>query len=97
MADPAETMQFTIEDAAGNADSVTLPKGLIDQFAEDGDTPARIVGDIAVTAFAGRAHALVHHSRDEPGETLKAIEAEMLDQFEDRFGVTYGEATGHSH
>ena len=32
-----------------------------------------------------------------PDEELRAIEADALERFEERFGVSYAEATGHSH
>jgi hypothetical protein len=48
-------------------------------------------------SFADRAHALAHHAEGEADEELEAIEEAMLDRFEERFGMTYAEATGHSH
>jgi hypothetical protein len=89
---------FTIEDSDGNTDDVTLPAGLVDLFAEEGDdSNAQVVGDIALMAFAQRAHAVVHHSEGEVDDHLEEIEEATLDQFEERFGQTFGEATGHQH
>lgn len=89
---------FTIEDPDGNTDDVTLPVGLVDLFAEEGDeSNAQVVGDIALMAFAQRAHAVVHHSEEQVDDELEAIEQAALDQFEERFGQTFGEATGHQH
>jgi hypothetical protein len=89
---------FTIEDAEGNTDELTLPAELVDLFSEeDDDSQAQVVGDISLMAFAQRAHMVVHHDEDDPSEELQAIEEATLDQFEERFGMTYGEATGHQH
>ncbi|AHG03851.1 hypothetical protein HALDL1_09750 [Halobacterium sp. DL1] len=89
---------FTIEDADGNTDELTLPAELVELFSEeDDDSQAQVVGDISLMAFAQRAHMVVHHNEDNPSEELQAIEEATLDQFEERFGMTYGEATGHQH
>jgi len=89
---------FTIEDADGNTDELTLPAELVELFSEeDDDSQAQVVGDISLMAFAQRAHMVVHHNEDTPSEELQAIEEATLDQFEERFGMTYGEATGHQH
>ena len=89
---------FTIEDADGSTDELELPAELVELFSEeDDDSQAQVVGDIALMAFAQRAHMVVHHNEDEPSEELQAIEEATLDQFEERFGMTYGEATGHQH
>ncbi|MFC3476655.1 DUF7545 family protein [Halobacterium litoreum] len=89
---------FTIEDADGNTDELTLPSGLVDLFSEEDDeSEAQVVADIALMAFSQRAHMLVAHGEGEPSEELKEIEEATLDQFEERFGQTFGEATGHQH
>ena len=81
----------------GEAEEIAIPGALIEALSEPGDSPAAVVADVAVLSFAGRAHALLHHGDGEPGEALRDAEAEMMDRFEERFGVTYAEATGHSH
>ncbi|NIC00609.1 hypothetical protein [Halobacterium sp. R2-5] len=89
---------FTIEDPNGDTDEVTIPARLVEIFSEEDDeSEAQVVGDIALMAFAQRAHALVHHSQGEPTEELQDVEQATLDQFEERFGQTYAEATGHQH
>lgn len=91
-----ETITVTIE-ADGGADEIVLPTGLIERLSEPDDTAAEVVADVAVMSFAGRAHALLHHASGEPDQELTAIEADVMDRFEARFGVTYAEATGHAH
>jgi len=89
---------FTIEDPDGDTDELTIPAGLVDLFSEeDDDSDAQVVTDIALMAFSQRAHMLVAHGEGEPSEELEAIEEATLDKFEERFGQTFGEATGHQH
>ncbi|MFP9190645.1 DUF7545 family protein [Natronosalvus vescus] len=96
MADDVETTTFSIETADGDTDEVTLPSGLVDLLAEGDQTQAETVGDITLLSFASRAHHIVHHG-EEPSEELEAQEARAMELFEERFGVTFAEATGHHH
>ena len=93
---PVDDLTVTIETGDGT-DEIDLPAGLIDRLTEEGETRADVVGSIALMAFTGRAHALLHHTETEADEQLEEIEAVMQERFEDRFGMTYAEATGHSH
>lgn len=92
----ADTVTLTVEAPDGTSDDVTVPVALIDALA-DGDDASQVVADVALMGLTQRAHALVHHAEGEAGDDLEAAEDEVLDQFEERFGMTYGEATGHSH
>ncbi len=96
MAD-TETVTFSVEGPDGETDEIELPAGLVDLFAEEGDTRAEIVADVGLMAFVQRAHSVVHHSEGQAGEELQALEEAALDLFEERFGMTFGEATGHQH
>jgi len=91
-----EEVTATIE-ADGESAEIDLPAGLLDRLTEPDETGAEAVGSIALMAFTGRAHALVHHAEGEVDEELETIEDAMLERFEERFGMTYAEATGHSH
>ena len=95
----AETtdLTFTITGEDGDEATFTVPEGLVDMLSEPGDDPADVVADVATMAFTSRAHAVVHHSDHGDDEQLQAVEARSLELFEERFGMTYGEATGHSH
>lgn len=79
------------------ADEIAIPEALIDRLKEPDESPATVVADVASMGFAGRAHALVHHADGEPDEALADAEERMMSLFEERFGVSYEEATGHSH
>jgi len=92
-----ETLTVSL-DIDGEADDVDLPARLVDLFREEeSETDAEIVGDMVVMAFAERAHAIVHHGQGGEDEDLESIESATMDLFEERFGMTYGEATGHAH
>ncbi|MFC6835675.1 DUF7545 family protein [Halomarina ordinaria] len=91
-----DTVQVSI-DAGDGEDQVTLPSNLLDLLAEDGQNAAEVVGDLALMSCAQRIHATVHHSQGEVDERLQAIEDTTLDLFEERFGMSFGEATGHDH
>ncbi|MCU4739821.1 hypothetical protein OB955_09790 [Halobacteria archaeon AArc-m2/3/4] len=94
--DSVETITFTIESETGDTDDVTIPASLIELLSEGDQSPTEAVGDITLLSFASRAHHLVHHGEGVEGDVEDA-EAEIMDQFEERFGVTFGEATGHQH
>jgi len=91
-----EDATVTIE-TGGETDEIEIPGGLIDRLKEEGETRADVVGSITLMAFTGRAHALLHHTEEEADEEMEEIEDVMQERFEDRFGLTYAEATGHSH
>ena len=94
MATDRLTVSLEIDD---RSDDLELPAELVELFRETPEeTDVEIVGDMLVMAFAERAHAIVHHDEG-ADEELEAIESEAMDVFEERFGMTYGEATGHQH
>ena len=92
-----ETATVRIESDDGEIDELTLPRELLAMVDEGGQSDAEIVADVAMLSFASRVHHLVAHSEGEPDEEMQNIEAETMDQFEERFGMTFAEATGHSH
>ena len=94
-ADDAVTLR--IEASDGTEDTFDVPATILDRLSEGDEPAAAVAADVALMAFAGRAHALVHHGHGEADDDLEAAEQAILDDFEARFGVTYAEATGHSH
>ncbi|MFB6353809.1 MAG: hypothetical protein ABEJ92_06955 [Halobacteriales archaeon] len=94
---PDDAVRFSIEAADGSTDSFEVPAALLDRLAEGDEPAARVAVDIALMGFTGQAHSLVHHAEGEPDAALDAAEEALLDAFEERFGVTYAEATGHGH
>ncbi|MFB6255077.1 MAG: hypothetical protein ABEI06_10765 [Halobacteriaceae archaeon] len=92
-----EIVSFTIEQEDGTTDTVSLPKGLIALFNDEDAPQAEVVGDLTLLVFAERAHMLVHHSDEEVGEEIKNLEQTVRELFEERFELSFEEATGHSH
>ncbi|GAB3669183.1 DUF7545 family protein [Halopiger thermotolerans] len=96
MSDDVETITLSITADDESTDDVTVPAGLVDLVAEGDQTSAETVGDIVLLSLASRAHHMVHHGEG-ADEDLEAQEERVMDLFEERFGVTFGEATGHQH
>lgn len=91
-----DTTELTIDGPDGS-DTLTVPDGLVDLLSEADESAAEVVGDLALFGMAQRVHAAVHHAEGDVDEALEAAEGTTMSLFEERFGVTYGEATGHSH
>lgn len=91
------TITFTIESSDGTTDTLTIPAGLIDLFADGDETPPEVFGDIAVLSFAQQIHAAIHHGEGDVSDELRTIEKATMDLFEERYGVSFAEATGHAH
>jgi len=92
-----ETITLTLEDENGETDELTVPTGLLDMLREDDESPSQIIGDIAMFGLAQRIHGAIHHSQGEPDQEVKDAEAVTMDLFEERFGATFSEMTGHDH
>lgn len=92
----SETVTVTVE-AADGEDAIEVPRALIDALSEGEESVATVVGDIAMLGLAQQAHGIVHHAQGGAGEDLEAAEEKTMALFEERFGQTYGEMTGHSH
>ncbi|WP_123534846.1 DUF7545 family protein [Halosimplex salinum] len=93
----AETVTLTLESEDGATDELEVPTELLDMLAEGEETAPEVVGDIAMFGFAQRIHSATHHGEGEPDERLAETEERTLDLFEERFGRTFAELTGHSH
>ena len=91
-----ETVTVTMTDDEAER-TVTLPRGLMTMLSEGEQTPADVVGDLALFGCAQRVHGAIHHGEEEADPELEAIEAVTMELFEDRFGASYGEVTGHQH
>lgn len=91
-----EELTFTVSGDEDEA-TVTLPAALVDALSEGGESDAEVVADISLMAFVQRAHTLAHHAEGEPPAELVDAEERARELFEERFGLSYEEATGHSH
>lgn len=94
MADDTVTLQI---DGPDGSDEVTLPSELLELMREGEETDAEIVGDLALFSCAQRIHATVHHAEGGDTAEYKRIEETTMELFEDRFGASYAELTGHHH
>mgnify|MGYP006876407773 CR=1 FL=1 len=84
-------------DGEDGEDDVTLPKEMLDLMRETDESDAEIVGDLALFSCAQRIHATVHHAEGGDTERYQAIDEETMELFEERFGASYAELTGHHH
>jgi hypothetical protein len=91
-----ETVTLRIE-GDDDEDEVTLPEEMLELMREDGESDAEIVGDLALFSCAQRIHATVHHAEGGDTEQYREIEERTMELFEDRFGASYAELTGHEH
>ena len=94
MSEDTVTLRIEGEDAESD---VTLPAAMLELMREDDETDPEIVGDLALFSCAQRIHATVHHAEGGDTERYEAIEEQTMELFEDRFGATYAELTGHDH
>lgn len=93
----SETTTVTIDTSDGTSDQVILPTALIEMFNEAEDPHAEVVADIVQIAFTQRAHMVVSHGEGPVDDGTKEVERHARDLFEDRFGQTFAEMTGHDH
>jgi hypothetical protein len=91
-----ETVTVTLT-SNGGSDEIEVPVAIADLLAEGDESVTTVVGDLALLGFAQQAHGIVHHSQGDVDEELQAAEQLTLDLFEERFGQSYAEVTGHSH
>jgi hypothetical protein len=92
----AETVTVHLETEEGS-DELTVPLALVDLLRDADEGTPQVVGDIAMLGLAQQAHGAVHHAQGGVSEELEAAEALAMDLFEQRFGRSYAEMTGHDH
>jgi hypothetical protein len=93
---PTESVTVTIE-TADASDEIDVPTALIDFLADGDESAATVVGDIAMLGIAQQAHGAVHHGHGEVDDEVAAAESLAMDRFEERFGQSFAEMTGHDH
>jgi hypothetical protein len=92
----AETVTVHLETEEAS-DELTVPRALLDLLREGDEETPEVVGDIAMLGMAQQAHGAVHHAQGGAGDELEAAEALAMDLFEERFGRSFAEMTGHDH
>ena len=94
----AETYTLTIEsDSEHEDETVEVPQAAIDTLAQDDDSPTIMAGDLVMLGLAQQLHANVFHAEQAASDTIKQANDDLGDLFEDRFGMTFAEMTGHDH
>jgi hypothetical protein len=91
-----ETVSVTLQ-SGEDSDEIEVPATVAELLAEGDDSVADVVGDLAMLGFAQQAHGIVQHSQGDADGDLQAAEELAMDLFEERFGQSYAEVTGHSH
>lgn len=98
MAGMASSEAVTISFSDGeHSDELTVPRAILTMLSEGDDPAASVVADIALLGLTQQAHGAVHHGREDPDPALEAGEEQLRERFEERFGQSYAEMTGHSH
>ncbi|WP_435076497.1 DUF7545 family protein [Halococcus sp. AFM35] len=80
-----ETISFDIE-GAGKRSELELPRALVEALADETDSPADVVADIAQFDVTRRAYEM-----DADATADRAIERDALALFETHFGVSFEE------
>lgn len=92
-----ETVTVTVEADDESVDEFEVPAALLDLLSEGEEPAATVVSDMAMISLAQRIHGAVHHAQGEPDDEMQAIEEQTMELFEERFGATFAELTGHDH
>ncbi|WP_424018586.1 DUF7545 family protein [Halorientalis pallida] len=92
-----DTATLTIQTEDGTSDELEVPTGLLNMLREGDESDPQIVGDIAMIGMAQRIHGAIHHAQGDPGPEVEAAEDVTMDLFEERFGQTFADMTGHDH
>lgn len=94
MASDTYTVHLEVGDST---DEFDLPVDALDMLAEEDETPADVLGDLSLLSLAQQLHGAVHHGQGAADDALEAAESDVMDAFEERFGTTFAEMTGHDH
>ena len=94
MAPDTVTVRIETEESG---DKVEVPERIVELLSEEGDTATGVVADLVMLGIAQQAHGIVHHTEGEVDYELAQAEELTMELFEERFGQTYAEVTGHGH
>jgi hypothetical protein len=92
----AETITVTLE-TEEDSDELEVPAKIIDLLNDSDEGTTTVVGDLAMLSIAQQAHGIIHHTQGEIGEDVEAAEQLTMELFEDRFGQSFADMTGHDH
>jgi len=91
-----ETVTLTVE-GEETADELTVPSSLLDMLREGGQSDPEVVGDLVLMGMAQRTHGAVAHAQGEPDQAMVELDNLTMELFEERFGASFAELTGHNH
>ena len=91
-----ETVTLTIESEDAE-DELTVPTQLVEMLRENDQSDPEVVGDLALMGMAQRTHGAVAHAQGEPDQAMVDLDNLTMDLFEERFGASFQELTGHDH
>jgi hypothetical protein len=92
----AETVTVTLE-SDEHQDELELPVAAVELLDENDEGAPTVVGDLAILGVAQQLHGAIHHAEGEVGPEIEAAEQKTMDVFEERFGRSFAEMTGHDH
>lgn len=92
----AETITVTLE-TDEDSDELEVPAKIIDLLNDGDEGTTTVVGDLAMLSIAQQAHGIIHHTQGEIGEDVEAAEELTMELFEERFGQSFAQMTGHDH
>jgi hypothetical protein len=92
-----DTETYSVEGPDGETATFELPAGLVDVLADQGESKADVVSDVAFQSFVQQAHAIVHHSDGDVPDDLVEINETAEELFEERYGQSLADAMGHHH
>ena len=92
----AETVTVTLE-SDDKHDELELPVAAVDLLDENDEGAPTVVGDLAILGVAQQLHGAIHHAEGEVGPEIEEAEQKTMEVFEERFGRSFAEMTGHDH
>lgn len=91
-----ETVTVTLE-TAESEDELEVPAAAIDMLNESDEGVPTVIGDLAMLGVAQQLHGIIHHTQEDVGDDVEAAEEKTMELFEERFGRSFAEMTGHDH
>ncbi|PSP22110.1 hypothetical protein BRC61_05315 [Halobacteriales archaeon QH_10_65_19] len=91
-----ETVTVAVE-TEESSDELEVPVRVVELLSEKGDTTTDVVGDLVMLGIAQQAHGIVHHAQGNVDDDLAEAEQLTMELFEERFGQSYADVTGHDH
>lgn len=81
----------------GSEETIALPADVLTFFGGGEQPAAETVGDLLIVDCTHRLHGYVHHGDEAADPSIEEAERAMRELFEERFGSSFAEVTGHAH